>query len=194
LDSNRTRPGVGRASFRGNLDYLNCLCNPVRRHERREQITRLRGHDRRPRDAIGQAVLGFGLGLRRSTMRNSERQSAIDWFEIISENYMLRRRPLRTLDRIARLSVVMHGVSLSIGPRAPISISANRRTSPARQPQWVSIIVLDGVHGKNLHDLLRSLHRGALDHVVSPSSWCRISSRALVLENVSTICSSTIRK
>ncbi len=46
----------------------------------------------------------------------------IDWFEVISENYMIEGgQPLRMLDRICeRYPVVMHGVSLSIASTAPL--------------------------------------------------------------------------
>ncbi|MEN3351297.1 MAG: uncharacterized protein V7632_4932, partial [Bradyrhizobium sp.] len=61
--------------------------------------------------------LGFGLGLRAQhydEILNGD--PPIDWFEVISENYMLPGgQPLRILDRICeRYPVVMHGVSLSI--------------------------------------------------------------------------------
>ena len=57
--------------------------------------------------------LGFGLGLRPThyeTILND--QPAVDWFEIISENYLVPGgRPLHYLDRIReRYPMVMHGV------------------------------------------------------------------------------------
>src|SRR6478736_3088466 len=66
--------------------------------------------------------LGFGLGLRAQhydAILNGH--PPIDWFEVISENYMLPGgQPLRILDRICeRYPVVMHGVSLSIASTAP---------------------------------------------------------------------------
>jgi len=62
--------------------------------------------------------LGFGLGLRTDhyhTILNT--QPDIDWFEVLSENYMVPAgKPLYFLDRIReQYPVVMHGVSLSIG-------------------------------------------------------------------------------
>ena len=58
--------------------------------------------------------LGFGLGLRvdhYETILNSE--PAVDWFEILSENYLVPGgKPLRYLDRIReRFPLVMHGSS-----------------------------------------------------------------------------------
>src|SRR5882757_2840872 len=66
--------------------------------------------------------LGFGLGLRAQHYDEIlNGQPPIDWFEVISENYMLPGgQPLRVLERIReRYPVVMHGVSLSIASTAP---------------------------------------------------------------------------
>ena len=66
--------------------------------------------------------LGFGLGLRAQHYDEIlNGNPPIDWFEVISENYMLPGgQPLRVLDRIReRYPVVMHGVSLSIASTAP---------------------------------------------------------------------------
>ena len=64
--------------------------------------------------------LGFGLGLRPQHYDEIlDGNPAIDWFEVISENYMIEGgQPLYMLDRIReRYPIVMHGVSLSIaGP------------------------------------------------------------------------------
>src|ERR1044071_9868732 len=69
--------------------------------------------------------LGFGLGLRPQHYHEIlSSNPAIDWFEIISENYMVPGgQPLRMLDRIAeRYPIVMHGVSLSIASTAPLDL------------------------------------------------------------------------
>ena len=46
----------------------------------------------------------------------------MDWFELLSENYLVPGgKPLHYLDRIrADYPVVMHGVSLSIGSSDPL--------------------------------------------------------------------------
>ena len=70
--------------------------------------------------------LGFGLGLRPQHYREIlDGSPAIDWFEIISENYMIEGgQPLHMLDRICeRYPVVMHGVSLSIASTAPLDMA-----------------------------------------------------------------------
>ena len=61
---------------------------------------------------------GFGLGLRRDHYPDFlEREVAVDFVEVISENFMVDGgRPLRVLERVrAKLPVILHGVSMSIG-------------------------------------------------------------------------------
>lgn len=67
--------------------------------------------------------LGFGLGLRPPHYQDVLGGAPhVDWFEVISENFMVAggnpRRVLR--DVRARWPVVLHGVSLSIGSVDPI--------------------------------------------------------------------------
>ena len=78
---------------------------------------------------------GYGLGLRSEYYQPILEQSpAVDWFEIISENYMVEGgKALFYLEAIAeQYPVVMHGVSLSIG--GPMgwtsSIYASSKSSP----------------------------------------------------------------
>ena len=68
--------------------------------------------------------LGFGLGLRTEHYSHIlENKPDVDWFEIISENYMVPGgKPLDYLDKIREdYPMVMHGVSLSIGSTDPLS-------------------------------------------------------------------------
>ncbi len=105
--------------------------------------------------------LGIGLGLRTVHYAHIvEHWPAVDWFEILSENYMQTRgRPLHFLDRVAeRYPVAMHGVSMSIGSTDPLDrrylteLKALRDRTRAR---WVSDhLCFTGVAGKNTHDLL----------------------------------------
>ena len=80
--------------------------------------------------------LGFGLGLRHQHYDEIlSGNPPIDWFEIISENYMVPGgQPLQTLEKIrARYPVVMHGVSLSIaGAAASVIGSPPSLAVPAR--------------------------------------------------------------
>ena len=64
--------------------------------------------------------LGFGLGLRKEHYLDIiETQPAVDWFEVLTENYLVPGgKPLYYLDKIHRhYPMVMHGVSLSIGSK-----------------------------------------------------------------------------
>ena len=118
--------------------------------------------------------LGIGLGLRTTHYSTIlEQKPAVDWFEILSENYLRTEgRPLDFLDQIADLyPVVMHGVSLSIGSSDPLDweyladLKALRDRSRAR---WVSDhLCWTGVAGKNTHDLLPMPYtEEALAHVI----------------------------
>ena len=72
---------------------------------------------------FGLPDLGVGVGLRTVHYAHIvERQPDVDWFEILSENYMQTEgRPLQFVDAVAdRYPVAMHGVSLSIGSTDPI--------------------------------------------------------------------------
>ena len=139
--------------------------------------------------------LGFGLGLRAQHYREIlDNNPPIDWFEVISENYMVPGgQPLRMLDRIReRFPIVMHGVSLSIASTSPPDygyLQALRDLAGRVEPKWVSDhLCWTGVHGKNLHDLLPIPYTSeALDHVVSRVQLVQdFLGRALVLENAST--------
>ena len=66
--------------------------------------------------------LGFGLGLRTDHYETIlTEKPAIDWFEVITENYLVAGgKPLYYLNQIREhYPMVMHGVSLSIGSRSP---------------------------------------------------------------------------
>lgn len=112
-------------------------------------------------DVITQAPLGFGLGLRTQhfdAVLNTEPD--IDWFEVLSENYMVAGgKPRYYLKEIAeRYPLVMHGVSLSIGSTDPLNmdyLKALKQLANDVQPQWISDhICWTSIHGVNSHDLL----------------------------------------
>ena len=72
----------------------------------------------------GYTDYGIGIGLRIPHYRHIlERQPVVDWFEIISENYMLDGgRPLAVLDAILeQYRVVQHGVSMYFGSVDPLN-------------------------------------------------------------------------
>lgn len=105
--------------------------------------------------------LGFGLGLRTEHYNTIlETKPKVDWFEALSENYMIPGgKPLNFLDRIrAEYPVVMHGVSLSIGSTTAFDadyLHDLRKLADRIQPAWISDhLCWTGVHGQNIHDLL----------------------------------------
>ena len=109
--------------------------------------------------------LGFGLGLRPQHYpaildgTPPEVARGVDWFEILSENYMVEGgRPLAKLMAIReRFPMVMHGVSLSIGSTDPINMDylARLKALAARvEPAIISDhLCWTGVAGLNMHDL-----------------------------------------
>jgi hypothetical protein len=139
--------------------------------------------------------LGFGLGLRAQHYAEIlDADPAIDWFEAISENYMVPGgQPLRMLDKIrARYPIVLHGVSLSIASTTPFDpeyLAGLKALAQRVEPKFVSDhLCWTGVHGVNLHDLLPIPYtREALDHIVARVHHVQdYLQRPLALENVST--------
>jgi len=105
--------------------------------------------------------LGFGLGLRTEHYTHVlQHKPDVDWFEIISENYMVPGgKPLHYLDQIRRdYPIVMHGVSMSIGSTDPLNLDylKNLKQLIERvQPRWISDhLCWTGVNRTNSHDLL----------------------------------------
>ncbi|ACK52578.1 protein of unknown function DUF692 [Methylocella silvestris BL2] len=140
------------------------------------------------------APLGFGLGLRhRYYAEIIEQRPDIDWFEIISENYIGRGgRPLAILDDIrANYPIVMHGVSMSIASTAPLDfhyLGKLRDLARRCEPEWISDhLCWTGVHGVNLHDLLPIPYtREALHHVAERILRVQdFLQRRIAIENVS---------
>ncbi len=104
---------------------------------------------------------GFGLGLRPVHYPDFLREAqAVDWLEIISENYMIPGgKPLAMLDAILeRYPVAMHGVSLSIGSTDGLDaqyLTELKALAKHVQPLWISDhLCWTGVQGRNSHDLL----------------------------------------
>ena len=140
------------------------------------------------------APLGFGLGLRPVYYREIlETKPPVDWFEVISENFMVDGgRPLSTLERIrADYPIVLHGVSMSIASTAPLDfdyLAALKRLAARFEPAFVSDhLCWTGVHGVNLHDLMPLPYTAeALDHVVERIGRVQdFLGRRIALENVS---------
>ena len=139
--------------------------------------------------------LGFGVGLRTAHYEEILTTSPhIDWFEAISENFMVAGgRPLHVLEKIrARYPLVLHGVSLSIGGTDALNFDYLRRLKALADrfaPAWISDhLCWTGVGGHNLHDLLPLPYtEEALTHVVERVRCVQeVLGRRILLENVST--------
>lgn len=143
---------------------------------------------------LGLPHLGFGVGLRSAHFDHVlEHWPPVDWFEVISENFMSSRgRPRHVLDEIvARYPVVAHGVSLSIGSSDPLDrdyLATLKRFVDEIDPAWVSDHVCwTGVAGLNTHELAPiPFTEEALEHVVARIRIVQdLLERPLVLENPS---------
>ena len=118
-------------------------------------------------------MLGFGLGLRPKHYPEIKAGVAgIDWFEIISENYMVPGGPpMRHLKNIRKhYPMVMHGVSMSIGSVAPLDrdyLAMLKNLAQRVEPEWISDhLCWTGIAGANMHDLLPlPFTEEALDHI-----------------------------
>jgi len=152
------------------------------------------GEDTRTGGPARRPFLGFGLGLRPEHYSAVlDRRPAVDWFEIISENYLVDGgKPLHYLDRIREhYPMVMHGVSLSIGgsdPLDPDYLAGLKRLAARVEPAWVSDhLCWTGVDGRNLHDLLPLPYtEEAIAHVADRVGRVQdCLGRQILLENVS---------
>lgn len=104
---------------------------------------------------------GVGIGLRVPHYRHIlENKPVVDWFEIISENFMVDGgRPLEVLDQILeQYKVVQHGVSMYFGSADPLDrdhLKKLKRLVKRTQTPWLSDHLCWGsVDGRYTHDLL----------------------------------------
>ena len=104
---------------------------------------------------------GVGIGLRIPHYRHIlENKPVVDWFEIISENYMVDGgRPLAVLDQILeQYRVVQHGVSMYFGSAEPLSPEHLKRLKTlvrrTRTPWLSDHLCWGSVDGHYTHDLL----------------------------------------
>lgn len=139
-------------------------------------------------------ALGFGLGLRFPHYQHVlTTRPKVDWFEIISENFIESHRG--HWDFLADLRqdypIVMHGVSLSIGGIDPVDkdyLQKIKSLAALIETPWVSDhLCFTGVAHTNTHDLLPIPYtEEALSHVVERIQQVQdILGRPLVLENPS---------
>ena len=139
--------------------------------------------------------LGFGLGFRPTHFSDIiEQKPDVDWFEVISENYMDTGGPQRRiLDQLKeRYPLVMHGVSLSIGTVDPINseyLDKLKKLADDVKPKWISDhLCWTGIAHKNTHDLLPVPYtEEALKHIIERIKQVQdYLGRQIVLENPST--------
>lgn len=138
--------------------------------------------------------LGYGLGLRKDHYNELLTGApAVDWLEIVSENYMVPGgKPLDYLMRLReRYPMVMHGVSLSIGGTDPLDrdyLASLRALARSVEPAWISDhLCWTGIDGVNLHDLLPLPYtEEAVRHVAGRVEQVQDDlGRRILLENVS---------
>src|SRR5246500_5724912 len=104
---------------------------------------------------------GIGIGLRIPHYQHIlEKKPVVDWFEIISENYMVDAgRPLHVLDQILeQYRVVQHGVSLYFGnadrPNRDHLRKLKRLVRHTGTPWLSDHLCWGSVDGRYTHDLL----------------------------------------
>ena len=139
-------------------------------------------------------MLGYGVGLRRQHYSHVlEIRPRVDWFEVISENFMVAGgRALEVLEAVrANYPIVMHGVSMSIGSTDPPNrayLRELRDLARRFEPAWISDhLCWTGVGGRNLHDLLPLPYtEEVIRHVVARLRQVQDAlERPILIENVS---------
>ena len=119
------------------------------------------------------AFLGYGLGLRKQHYETIlEERPPLDWFEIITENYLVPGgKPLYYLEKVrGNYPIVMHGVSLNIGGPAPLDMDYLKQVKALAErieAAWISDhLCWTGVNPTHLHDLYPLPHtEEAIRHV-----------------------------
>lgn len=103
----------------------------------------------------------YGLGLRRPFYQSaSQGQIPVDWFEVITENFMVDGgKPVRILESVRRhYPIVFHGVSMNLGGTSPLDqeyLTALKTMVDRFQPIWVSDhLCWTRFGGHYFHDLL----------------------------------------
>ena len=137
---------------------------------------------------------GFGLGLRRThydDFLNSD--VPVDFVEVISENYMIEGgRQMRILEAVrAKLPVIIHGVSMSIGSARGLDedyLAKLKQLEQRIDPLWVSDhLCWTRSSAHNSHDLLpMPLTQEALAAVCANIDHAQnVLGRAMLFENPS---------
>jgi hypothetical protein len=143
---------------------------------------------------INKLQLGFGLGLRTEHYETIlADKPTIDWFEIITENYLVPGgKPHYYLEKIREnYPMVMHGVSMSIGSVDPLDweyLGQVKALAKKIESSWISDhLCWTGMNAKNTHDLLPLPYTDeAVDHVVNRIQQVQdFLGQRILIENVS---------
>ena len=138
--------------------------------------------------------LGFGLGLRQPHFEQVlATRPAIDWFEVISENFMeAHAGHLEFLQDVRETyPLVLHGVGLAIGNTDSLSsdyLTKLKTLASAVKPAYLSDhLCWTGMHGINSHDLLPVPYtQEALTHIATRVKHVQDKlGRRIALENPS---------
>lgn len=138
--------------------------------------------------------LGFGLGLRTSHFQHVlDQLPEVDWFEALSENYMVAGGKPKYFLRSIRehYPIVLHGVSMSIGSSDPLNmdyLGALRDLIREIEPEWISDhLCWTGVAGINTHDLMPLPYTGeTISHVADRIMQVQdFLQQQILIENVS---------
>jgi uncharacterized protein (UPF0276 family) len=145
---------------------------------------------------LGLPNLGFGLGLRNThfpyLMKNDD--PIVDWFEIISENFIDNHGYARhVLEHVAsKCPIVMHGVSMNLGTCDSLNFDYLKKLKELAklvQPKWISDhLCWTGFSHVNTHDLLPlPLNEESLSHIIPRIKTVQdYLERPLIIENPST--------
>ena len=140
------------------------------------------------------AYLGHGIGLRPPHYAEVVRDlPAVDWFEVITENFMVAGgNPRQVLRQVrAHYPIVLHGVSLSIGSVDPIDeayLTGLAALAAEMEPAWISDhLCWSSFGGHTGHDLWPlPFTEEALGHVVRRVQMVQERlRRRILIENVS---------
>lgn len=143
---------------------------------------------------FGYKNLGYGVGLRAQHYEYIlENKPKIDWFEIITENYIDSHKGYWQFlsDLRKDYPIVMHGVSLSIGSTDDFNLdylNKIKKLAEHIKAPWVSDhLCYTGIGGVNTHDLLPVPYsKVMLEHIIGRIKKVQdILGRNIVLENPS---------
>ena len=142
--------------------------------------------------------LGYGLGLRRPHHAYvCEHRPAIDWFEVISENFMATDlgwgdAGLALLEQVRETyPVVLHGVSLSLGSSDALDMEYLKRLKTLAERIEPALIsdhaCWTSIDQQHLHDLLPLPYtESVIQHMVERITRVQeLLGRRILLENVS---------